>query len=76
MRRKMMLIAHRLARRLMRWKIPRAERERNAALASAFETIKHYAIKNEHGKFQGTKILFNMACIFSSLTETFRVRIR
>jgi hypothetical protein len=60
MRRKMMLIAHQLARRLSRWKLPRSERERNVAFASLFETVKHYAIKNEHGKFQGTKMLFNI----------------
>src|SRR5689334_22025930 len=60
MRRKMIRVAHRLARKWVRWKLARSEQQRNAALLSAFDTIKHYAIKNERGRFAGTRMLFNI----------------
>jgi hypothetical protein len=44
----------------MRWKLPRAERQRRAALEAAFETTKYFAIKNENGKFKGLSTLFNI----------------
>src|SRR5689334_12347443 len=44
-------IGGRWARVILRWKLPRSERARKAALASAFETIKSLAIKHENSKF-------------------------
>jgi hypothetical protein len=52
--------AQRLARAISRWRLPRAERERQVALASAFETIKSQAIKHENSKFVGVSTLFNI----------------
>lgn len=52
--------AHHLGRAYARWKIPRREKARKKALDQAFETIKHFTIKNEHTSFKGTKILFNI----------------
>lgn len=56
-----MKLAQKFARTYMRWKLPRRERERRAALESAFETTKYWAIKNENGKFQGLSTLYNIA---------------
>jgi hypothetical protein len=54
-------LAGRLVRAYMRWKLPHTERAQRAALDSAFETIKYYAIKNENGKFKGLSTLYNIA---------------
>jgi hypothetical protein len=50
-----------IVRSVSRWRLPWAERERKAALISAFETIKSQAIKHENGKFIGLSTLFNIA---------------
>jgi hypothetical protein len=60
MRRKGMKLAHAIARAYMRRSLPRSERKRRKALEQTFETIKHYAIKNENGRFRGSWILFNI----------------
>ncbi len=44
----------------MRWKLPRQERERKAALEAAFKTTLYYAKKNECGPFPATSTLFNI----------------
>lgn len=49
-----------LARALMRLWLPHTERERRKALEQTFETTKHYAIKNENGKFRGVSTLINI----------------
>ncbi len=54
-------LAQRLVRAYMRWKLPRTERKRRAALEAAFETTKYFAIKNENGKFKGLSTLYNIA---------------
>jgi hypothetical protein len=54
-------LAEKLVRAYMRRKLPRTERKRRAALEDAFETTKHYAIKNENGKFKGLSTLYNIA---------------
>ncbi len=54
-------LAKRYARKYSRWKLPRAERKRRAALESAFETTRYFAIKNENGKFPGLSTLYNIA---------------
>jgi hypothetical protein len=51
---------HAIARAYMRWKLPRTERERRKALEEAFETFKHYAIKNENGMLRASSTLFNI----------------
>jgi hypothetical protein len=53
-------LAARLVRAYMRWKLPRTERARRAALESTFETVRYYAIKNENGKFQALSTLYNI----------------
>ena len=53
-------LAQKFARAYMRWKLPRTERKRRAALESAFETLKYWAIKNENGKFHGMSTLYNI----------------
>lgn len=58
---KSLKLAHKVARAYMRWKLPWKERKRRAALKSAFETTKYWAIKNENGKFQGFSTLYNIA---------------
>jgi len=52
--------ARKLARAYSRWQIPKREKARRKALDRAFETFKHFAIKNEKTSFKGTKILFNI----------------
>ncbi len=52
--------AQRLARTISRWRLPRKERERRAALASAFEAIKSQAIKHDNSKFVGLSTLLNI----------------
>src|SRR5258708_31820080 len=54
-------LAERLSRAYLRRKLPRTERKRRAALEAAFETTKHFAIKNENGKFKGLSTLYNIA---------------
>jgi hypothetical protein len=54
-------LAQRFARAYMRRILPRTERKRRAALESAFETTKYWAIKNENGKFKGLSTLYNIA---------------
>jgi hypothetical protein len=54
-------LAQRFARAIARWRLPRNERERRKALASAFETIKTQAIRHENGKLVGLSTLFNIA---------------
>jgi len=49
-----------IARRLMRLRLPKMERARVKALEAAFETTKHYAIKNEHGSFPAVKLFMNI----------------
>jgi hypothetical protein len=53
--------AGRFARAIGRWRLPRNERERKKALASAFETIKSQAIRHENSKLVGLSTLFNIA---------------
>lgn len=53
-------LAQRWARAISRWRLPRAERQRKAALTSAFETFKSQAIKHESGSFPGLSVLFNI----------------
>jgi hypothetical protein len=50
----------RLVRAIARWRLPRTERARKAALVSTFETVKSQAIKHENGKFVGVSTLFNI----------------
>ena len=52
--------AHKIARACMRWILPIAERQRRKALEQTFQTVKHYAIKSENGRFRGSSILFNI----------------
>jgi hypothetical protein len=52
--------AHVVSRTYMRMKLPISERERRKALEETFDTIKYYAIKNEHGRFRGTSTIFNI----------------
>lgn len=54
-------LAQRLVRAYMRRKLPRTERKRRVASEATFETVKHFAIKNENGKFKGVSTLFNIA---------------
>jgi hypothetical protein len=54
-------LARRLARAYGRFKLPRVERKRRAALDSAIETTRYWAIKNENGKFRGLSTLYNIA---------------
>ncbi|MDH2340992.1 hypothetical protein [Bradyrhizobium sp. SSUT77] len=49
-----------IARAYMRWRLPIAERRRRKALIKTFQTVKHYAIKSENGRFRGSSILFNI----------------
>jgi hypothetical protein len=53
-------LAQKFARAYMRWKLPRTERKRRAALEAAFETIKYWAIKYEDGKFPASSTLYNI----------------
>lgn len=60
MRRKMGKWAVAIARAYMRKKLPLSERKRRKAIKETFETFKYHAIKNENGRFRGSRILFNI----------------
>jgi hypothetical protein len=53
-------VAKRMVRAYMRLWLTYKECDRIRASKSAFETIKHFAIKNENGKMKGTALLFNI----------------
>ena len=53
-------LARRVSRARMRRKLPRLERARRTALEETFEMVKHYAIKNENGKFKALSTLYNI----------------
>lgn len=60
----MITAGRRLGRAYMRWRLPRLEKERRRALEQAFTTIKTNAIKFEHGPYQSTNTIFNIALFF------------
>lgn len=49
-----------VARRWARWKLPRREKRNRVEALKAFETVRFFAHKNEHGKMRGTATLFNI----------------
>ena len=50
-----------LCRTIARRRLHRIDRKRKKALEATFETVKHYAFKNENGPFPAITLLFNIS---------------
>ncbi len=60
----MLRVAPRVARFLMRWRLPIVERKRMKALEKTFQTVKDYTIRFEGRGFAANDTLFNIALFF------------